>query len=56
MAGIWLVVTLSTAGQAVALGIMALATVYGEFRSISALIERTPGLRLLDSLGRSTHA
>jgi UDP-GlcNAc:undecaprenyl-phosphate/decaprenyl-phosphate GlcNAc-1-phosphate transferase len=56
MAGIWLVVTLSTAGQAVALGIMALVTVYGEFRSISALIERTPGLRLLDSLGRSTHA
>ena len=38
MAGIWLVVTLSTAGQAVALGIMALVTVYGEFRSISALI------------------
>jgi UDP-GlcNAc:undecaprenyl-phosphate GlcNAc-1-phosphate transferase len=56
MAGVWLVVTLSTAGQAVALGIMALVTVYGEFRSISALIERTPGLRLLDSLGRTTHA
>ena len=27
-------------------------TVYGEIRSISALVERTPGLRQLDSLGR----
>ena len=56
MAGLWLVVTLSTTGQAVALAVMAVATVYGEFRSISALIERTPGLRQLDTLGRSTHA
>jgi hypothetical protein len=27
-------------------------TVYGELRSISALVERTPVLRQLDSLGR----
>jgi len=26
--------------------------VYGELRSISSLIERTPGLRQLDSWGR----
>ena len=43
-------------GQAIALAVMAVVTVYGEFRSISALIERTPGLRHLDSLGRTTHA
>jgi UDP-GlcNAc:undecaprenyl-phosphate/decaprenyl-phosphate GlcNAc-1-phosphate transferase len=56
VAGLWLVLTLSTAGQAIALGVIALATVYGEFRSISALIERTPLLRHLDSLGRTSHA
>jgi UDP-N-acetylmuramyl pentapeptide phosphotransferase/UDP-N-acetylglucosamine-1-phosphate transferase len=56
VAGLWLVLTLSTTGQAVALGLIAAATVYGEFRSISALIERTPGLRQLDSLGRTSHA
>jgi UDP-GlcNAc:undecaprenyl-phosphate GlcNAc-1-phosphate transferase len=36
--------------------VMALLTLYGEFRSISAFVERTPGLRHLDSLGRTTHA
>jgi UDP-GlcNAc:undecaprenyl-phosphate/decaprenyl-phosphate GlcNAc-1-phosphate transferase len=56
VAGLWLVATLSTTGQAIALGVMAVVTVYGEFRSISALIERTPGLRQLDSLGRIQHA
>jgi UDP-GlcNAc:undecaprenyl-phosphate GlcNAc-1-phosphate transferase len=56
VAGLWLVLTLSTAGQAVALVLIAVATVYGEFRSISTLIERTPGLRQLDSLGRTSHA
>jgi hypothetical protein len=30
--------------------------VYGEFRSIAKVIDRTPGLRHLDSLGRITHA
>ncbi|MEX2252772.1 MAG: hypothetical protein WD649_01335 [Thermoleophilaceae bacterium] len=52
VAGLWLVLTLSTVGQAIALGLMAVATVYGEFRSISALIERTPLIRQLDSVGR----
>lgn len=56
VAGIWLIATLDTTGQAIALGVMALMTAYGEFRSISALVERTPGLRHLDSLGRTTHA
>lgn len=52
VAGVWLVLTLSTLGQALALAVIAALTVYGEFRSISAFIERTPGLRHLDSLGR----
>ena len=55
VAGLWLVLTLSTEAQAIALALIAAATVYGEFRSISTLIERTPGLRQLDSVGR-THA
>jgi len=53
IAGLWLVFTLSTLGQAIAAGLLLLITVYGEFRSISELIERTPGLRQLDLLGRS---
>jgi len=56
VAGIWLIATLDTTGQAIALAAMALITAYGEFRSISRLIDRTPGLRHLDSLGRTTHA
>ncbi|MEA2307807.1 MAG: hypothetical protein QOG41_1961 [Thermoleophilaceae bacterium] len=56
VAGLWLVLTLDTTGQAIALAVMAVVTVYGEFRSIAALIDRTPGLRHLDSLGRTTHA
>jgi UDP-GlcNAc:undecaprenyl-phosphate GlcNAc-1-phosphate transferase len=55
-AGIWLIATLDTTGQAIALAIMAVLTAYGEFRSISGVIERTPGLRHLDSLGRTSHA
>jgi len=54
LAGLWLVLTLSGTGQEVALGVLLAITVYGELRSISALIERTPGLRGLDSLGRPT--
>lgn len=53
VAGLWLVLALSTLGQAIALGVIALFTLYGEFRSISELIERTPLLRQLDSLGRA---
>jgi hypothetical protein len=56
VAGLWLVLTLPMTGELIALAAVLIATVYGEFRSISTLIERTPGLRQLDSLGRSTHA
>jgi UDP-N-acetylmuramyl pentapeptide phosphotransferase/UDP-N-acetylglucosamine-1-phosphate transferase len=52
LAGLWLVLTLGTTGQIVALVVLAGITAYGEFRSISALVESTPGLRHLDSLGR----
>lgn len=52
VAGLWLVLTLSTLGQAIALAAMAIATIYGEFRSISELVARTPLIRQLDSLGR----
>jgi UDP-GlcNAc:undecaprenyl-phosphate/decaprenyl-phosphate GlcNAc-1-phosphate transferase len=52
LAGLWLVLTLSATGQLVALALLAAITLYGELRSISALVERTPGLRALDSWGR----
>jgi UDP-GlcNAc:undecaprenyl-phosphate/decaprenyl-phosphate GlcNAc-1-phosphate transferase len=52
LAGLWLVLALSGPGQLVALALLAAVTVYGELRSISKLIERTPGLRKLDSWGR----
>jgi UDP-GlcNAc:undecaprenyl-phosphate/decaprenyl-phosphate GlcNAc-1-phosphate transferase len=54
LAGMWLVLTLSGTGQLIALILLAGITVYGEIRSISSLIERTPGLRELDSWGRPT--
>jgi UDP-N-acetylmuramyl pentapeptide phosphotransferase/UDP-N-acetylglucosamine-1-phosphate transferase len=52
LAGLWLVLTLSALGQMVALAILLAVTVYGELRSISQLVERTPLLRELDSWGR----
>jgi len=52
LAGLWLVLTLSTAGQIVALVVLAALTLYGEFRSISELVDRVPLLRRLDSFGR----
>jgi UDP-GlcNAc:undecaprenyl-phosphate/decaprenyl-phosphate GlcNAc-1-phosphate transferase len=52
LAGLWLVLTLSGTGQLVALAVLLAMTLYGELRSISELIERTPGLRELDSWGR----
>jgi len=52
LAGLWLVLTLSGTGQLVALVLLAAVTLYGELRSISALVERVPGLRELDSWGR----
>ncbi len=52
LAGLWMVLVLSTTGLEIALALLLLCTVYGEFRSISALLEKTPGVRWLDSLGR----
>jgi UDP-GlcNAc:undecaprenyl-phosphate GlcNAc-1-phosphate transferase len=52
LAGLWLVLALSGTGQVVALILLAAITVYGELRSISGFVERTPGLRQLDSFGR----
>lgn len=52
IAGIWMIVTLSTTGQLIALAVVVLITLYGEFRSISQLIDRTPVLRFFDQLGR----
>ncbi|MFT4050535.1 MAG: hypothetical protein QM648_11965 [Solirubrobacterales bacterium] len=53
MAGLWMVLVLGTTGQVVALAVVVLITLYGEFRSISQLIDRTPVLRFLDHLGRT---
>lgn len=53
IAGVWMVLTLSTTAQAVALAVVLLITLYGEFRSISQLIDRTPVLRFVDQLGRT---
>ncbi len=52
LAGLWMVLTLDTDGQLVALVILLLLNIFGEFRSISAVIEKVPGLRHLDSIGR----
>ncbi|MBJ7348918.1 MAG: hypothetical protein JHC87_10155 [Thermoleophilaceae bacterium] len=56
MAGLWMVLEFSTLEQAIALAVVLLVTLYGEFRSISKLIDRTALLRLLDSIGRRTDA
>jgi UDP-GlcNAc:undecaprenyl-phosphate GlcNAc-1-phosphate transferase len=52
LAGLWLVLTLSGTGQLIALALLLVLSIYGEIRSISGLVERTPGLRELDSWGR----
>lgn len=52
LAGLWLVLTLDSLGLAIALAVVLAITIYGEFRSISSLVERAPLLRQLDSLGR----
>jgi UDP-GlcNAc:undecaprenyl-phosphate/decaprenyl-phosphate GlcNAc-1-phosphate transferase len=51
LAGLWLVLTLSELGQAIALVLLLAITVYGELRSITRLVERMPLLRGLDSWG-----
>ena len=53
VAGVWMLETLSDPARYVALGLLVLLTIYGEFRSISSTIERVPLLKHLDSLGRS---
>jgi UDP-GlcNAc:undecaprenyl-phosphate GlcNAc-1-phosphate transferase len=53
LAGLWMVAALGVTGQAIALAVVLALTVYGEFRSLSALIERTPLLRQIDSIGRN---
>lgn len=52
LAGFWLVLSLGSTGQSIALGALVLVNIYGELRSISELVERVPLLRKLDSLGR----
>jgi UDP-GlcNAc:undecaprenyl-phosphate GlcNAc-1-phosphate transferase len=53
VAGFWLVNAITSTGGLVAAALaLAAITAYGEFRSISAFVERTPGLRHLDSVGR----
>lgn len=54
VAGVSLLVTLDETARLVALALVAAVNLYGEFRSISALIERVPLLRHLDSLGRAS--
>ena len=53
IAAVWLVTTLSDPGRYIALGVIAALTIFGEFRSINAVIERVPPLKQLDSLGRA---
>jgi len=53
VAGLWLISAFGTTGQMIALAVVLALTVYGEFRSLSALIERTPLLRQIDSIGRN---
>lgn len=52
VAGVWLLTTLGPEARIVALALVLILTVYGEFRSISAAVRRIPPLRVLDSLGR----
>ena len=52
MIGVLLVTSLSAAGVGLALAVLVAISLYGEFRSISAAIERVPLLDRLDSLGR----
>jgi UDP-GlcNAc:undecaprenyl-phosphate/decaprenyl-phosphate GlcNAc-1-phosphate transferase len=52
IAGWWMLLAMGSAAELVALVIVAALTAYGEFRSMSTAIERTPVLRELDSLGR----
>jgi UDP-N-acetylmuramyl pentapeptide phosphotransferase/UDP-N-acetylglucosamine-1-phosphate transferase len=52
MAGIWIVLSLDSTEQLIALAILVLINLYGEFRSLSKVIEKVPVVRHLDSFGR----
>ena len=52
VAGVALFAALGTDARLIALVVVALLTIYGEFRSISATIERIAPLRALDRIGR----
>jgi hypothetical protein len=52
IAGVALIVALGEGARLIALAVVAALTVYGEFRSISAAIDRIAPLRALDRLGR----
>ena len=56
VAGVWLVLTLDVTGLAIAAAALLALTLYGELRSINRAVERAPGLRHLDSLGRTHRA
>lgn len=52
VAGVALFAALGTEARLIALAVVALLTIYGEFRSISAGIDRLAPLRALDRIGR----
>jgi UDP-GlcNAc:undecaprenyl-phosphate GlcNAc-1-phosphate transferase len=52
LAGVALIVSLGTDARLIALVVVAALTIYGEFRSISAAIDRIGPLRALDRIGR----
>ena len=53
IAGVLLLTQLGQTGKLVALAVVVAFTVFGEFRSISQMIERFPPLRFIDSIGRA---
>jgi UDP-GlcNAc:undecaprenyl-phosphate GlcNAc-1-phosphate transferase len=53
LAGLWLVEVLDPLGQGIALAVVLALTIYGELRSLSALISWMPLLRDIDSAGRN---
>ena len=56
IAGLALVHWLGPTHEWIAAGVLLALTIFGEFRSISATVERLPPLRVLDSLGRRSDA
>jgi UDP-N-acetylmuramyl pentapeptide phosphotransferase/UDP-N-acetylglucosamine-1-phosphate transferase len=56
LAGVSLLVTLGPDARLIALALVVALTLYGEFRSVSAVVERVPLLRALDSFGRVSEA